>query len=165
MTNCEIIEQEISELEKKQIDYGMRQCDVLKISDNEIQWFTGEESFDKGIEKLYEAYPDIKLILVSMGKDGSNAYQKQGELGEIKKVTVKPFIQENTIETTGAGDTFCASVLHYVLKNGLKSYSEDEMKEMLTFANAAASLITTRKGALRVMPYEEEVKKLIEDRR
>lgn len=25
-----------------QIDWGMRQCDVLKISDNEIQWFTGK---------------------------------------------------------------------------------------------------------------------------
>ena len=72
-----------------------------------------------------------------------------------------PFLQENTIETTGAGDTFCAGILHYVLNNGLKDYTEEEMKDMLTFANAAASIITTRKGALRVMPSREEVEALI----
>ena len=34
---------------------------------------------------------------------------------------------------------------------------DDDVKKMLTFANAAASLITTRKGALRVMPEKGEV--------
>ena len=145
---------------RKAIDYVLQRCDILKISDNEIQWFTGEDGFDEGVSKLYESYPNIKLMMVSMGKDGSNAYQKDAG-GGLKKVTVMPFIQENTIETTGAGDTFCASILHYVLDNGLRSFSEDELREMLTFANAAASLITTRKGALRVMPYEEEVRELI----
>ena len=102
---------------------------------------------------------DIKMILVSMGRDGSRCYQKG------RSVTVKPFLQEKTIETTGAGDTFCAGVLHYVLKQGLRDYSEDEMKDMLTFANAAASIITTRKGALRVMPSKEEVEALISERK
>ena len=73
----------------------------------------------------------------------------------------KPFIQKNTIETTGAGDTFCACVLHYILEHGLTNLTEDDLKEMLTFANAAASIITTRKGALRVMPEREEVEKLL----
>ena len=99
------------------------------------------------------------MILVSMGRDGSRCYQKG------RSVTVKPFLQEKTIETTGAGDTFCAGVLHYVLKQGLRDYSEDEMKDMLTFANAAASIITTRKGALRVMPSKEEVEALISERK
>ena len=148
---------------KRAIDYGMKQCDVLKISDNEIVWFTGEADFDEGVKKLYTDYPDIKLILVSMGRDGSNAYQKESSVDGIKlrKVNVKPFLQENTIETTGAGDTFCAGILHYILENGLKNYSEEEMTEMLRFANAAASLITTKKGALRVMPYEEEIKAML----
>lgn len=74
---------------------------------------------------------------------------------------MKPFIQKNTIETTGAGDTFCACVLHYILEHGLTNLTEDDLKEMLTFANAAASIITTRKGALRVMPEREEVEKLL----
>ena len=76
-------------------------------------------------------------------------------------VEVKPFIQKNTIETTGAGDTFCACVLHYILEHGLTDLTENDLKEMLTFANAAASIITTRKGALRVMPEREEVEKLL----
>ncbi|MBD5502392.1 MAG: carbohydrate kinase [Lachnospiraceae bacterium] len=141
---------------KEQVAYGLSQCDVLKISDNEIQWFTGEEDYDAGIAKLRQQY-DIPLIMLSMGKDGSRAYYKD------LRVEVKPFIQENTIETTGAGDTFGGCCLHYVLENGLHNLNEQNLTEMLTFANAAASIITTRKGALRVMPEEAEVRKLIEE--
>lgn len=139
---------------KEQVAYGLSQCDVLKISDNEIQWFTGEEDYDAGIAKLRQQY-DIPLIMLSMGKDGSRAYYKD------LRVEVKPFLQEKTIETTGAGDTFGGCCLNYVLKYGLHNMNEEKLKEMLTFANAAASIITTRKGALRVMPEEKEVQELI----
>ena len=53
---------------KEQVAYGLGKCDVLKISDNEIQWFTGEEDFDAGIAKLRSQY-DIPLILLSLGRD------------------------------------------------------------------------------------------------
>ena len=139
---------------KEQVAYGLSQCDVLKISDNEIQWFTGEEDYDAGIRKLKEQY-DIPLIMLSMGKDGSRAYYKD------LRVEAAPFLQEETIETTGAGDTFGACCLHYVLKYGLDNLDEEKLSEMLTFANAAASIITTRKGALRVMPEEEEVREFL----
>lgn len=142
---------------KEQIDYGMAQCDILKISDNEIVWFTGETDYDKAAAVLAKEY-NIPLITVSLGRDGSRAYYKG------KKAEAAPFLQKNTIETTGAGDTFCASVLHYILENGLDDLSEEQLKEMLTFANAAASIVTTRKGALRVMPTKEEVAKLIQQR-
>lgn len=139
---------------KEQTAYGLSKCDFLKISDNEIRWFTGEEDFDAGIRKLREQY-DIPLIVLSMGKDGSRAYYKD------LRVEVAPFLQENTIETTGAGDTFGACCLHYVLQCGLDGFDEDSLREMLVFANAAASIITTRKGALRVMPAMNEVQELI----
>lgn len=142
---------------RKQVAYGLSKCDVLKISDNEIQWFTGEEDYDIGISKLREQY-DISLIVLSMGKDGSRAYYKD------LRVEAAPFLQENTIETTGAGDTFGACCLHYVLQYGLEDLDEDKLQEMLTFANAAASIITTRKGALRVMPDVNEVQELINKR-
>ena len=74
---------------------------------------------------------------------------------------VGAFIQENTIETTGAGDTFGGCCLHFVLKYGLDQLDEEKLKEMLQFANKAASIVTTRKGALRVMPSEEEIKKCL----
>ena len=139
---------------KEQVEYGLAHCDVLKISDNEIQWFTGEEDFDAGIEKLRSQY-QIPLILLSMGKEGSRAYYKDF------RVEVKPFLQEKTIETTGAGDTFGACCLHHVLKYGLDGFDASKLAEMLTFANAAASIITTRKGALRVMPSLEEIEEMI----
>lgn len=139
---------------KKQIIFGLKHCDILKISDNEIQWLTDEEDFDKGITWLKENF-DIKMILLSLGKDGSRVYFQD------KKIEAKAFILENTIETTGAGDTFLGAVLHYILKNGWKNYTEFELKEMLSFANAAAALITTKCGALRVMPSEDEILKLL----
>ena len=135
---------------KEQVRWGLGKCDVLKISDNEIQWLTGENDFTAGVKKIREEFP-IPLILVSMGRDGSRAYYGD------HYVEVAPFLQENTIETTGAGDTFCACVLNYVLEHDLEALTDEQLKEMLTFANAAASIITTRKGALRVMPTREEV--------
>lgn len=143
---------------KEQAAYGFSQCDILKISDNEIQWFTGEEDFDAGIRKLREQY-DIPLIMLSMGRDGSRAYYRD------LRVEVAPFLQDTTIETTGAGDTFGACCLHYVLKYGLNNLDGEKLTEMLTFANAAASIVTTRRGALRVMPEAEEVETFMESRK
>jgi fructokinase len=139
---------------KEQIAFGMTQCDIMKISDNEIQWFTGEEDFDAGIRILQDTY-HIPLILLSMGRDGSRAYYRD------LRVEAAPFLQKNTIETTGAGDTFCACVINYVLEHGLEDLREEDLHEMLRYANAAASLITTRKGALRVMPQPEDVERLL----
>jgi fructokinase len=138
---------------KEQVLYGLGQCDVLKISDNEIQWLTGKDDFTDGVNWIKERYSDIKLIQVSMGKDGSRSYYKD------KIVEVAPFLRDNTIETTGAGDTFCACVLHYLLEHDIDNLDEVGLTEMLKFANCAASIITTRKGALRVMPSKEEVEK------
>lgn len=142
---------------KEQTAYGLSQCDILKISDNEIQWFTGEDDFDAGISKLRSRY-NIPLVVLSMGKEGSRAYYND------LRVEVKPFLQDSTIETTGAGDTFGACCLHHVLEYGLDNLDEEKLTKMLTFANAAASIITTRKGALRVMPEVEEVEAFIRGR-
>lgn len=143
---------------KEQAAYGFSQCDILKISDNEIRWFTGEEDFDAGIRKLREQY-DIPLIMLSMGPEGSRAYYRE------LRVEAAPFLQDKTIETTGAGDTFGACCLHYVLKYGLNHLDGEKLTEMLTFANAAASIVTTRRGALRVMPEAEEVETFMESRK
>ena len=139
---------------REQVLYGLGQCHILKISDNEIQWLTGKNDYTEAVKWIREKY-DIPLILVSMGKEGSRAYYQD------RMVEKAPFINENTIETTGAGDTFCACVLHYICKHGLENLTEKNLKEMLTYANAAASIITTRKGALRVMPRPEEIEALI----
>ena len=135
---------------RREIEYGMTKCDVLKISDNEVEFLFDTTDYDKGAALIREKY-NIPLVLITMGKDGSRAYYKD------MRVEAAPFLQKNTIETTGAGDTFCASTLNYILEHGLENLTEENLMEMLTFANAAASLITTRKGALRVMPSRQEV--------
>lgn len=142
---------------RKEIEYGLSVCDILKISDNELEFMTGTTDYTKGVSILRERDP-ISLIFVTLGRDGSRAYYKD------RMVEAKPFIQENTIETTGAGDTFEGCALNYILEHGLEKLSEEHLKELLVFANAGASIITTRKGALKVMPKEEEIRKLIEER-
>ena len=139
---------------RAEINYGLSKCDILKISDNEMEFMTGTDDYTKGVEILREKY-DIPLIFVTLGKEGSRAYYKD------LIVEVAPFLQEHTIETTGAGDTFEACALNYVLEHGLDGLTEADLKALLTFANAGASLITTKKGALRVMPEKEEVCELI----
>ena len=138
---------------RAEIEYGLGKCDLLKISDNEVEFMCGTSDYDEGARILDEKY-HIPLILITMGKEGSRAYYKG------MRVEAAPFLQENTIETTGAGDTFCATSIHTVLKYGIDSLTEENLTELLTYANAAASLITTRKGALRVMPTLDEVKML-----
>ena len=141
----------------EQVAWGLQQADVVKISDNEITWFTGLDDYDAGIAFLQKQYPNLKLICLSMGGDGSKAVYRDIH------VECPAFLQEATIETTGAGDTFCACMIHTVLENGIDHLDEEKLKEMLKFANAAASLVTTKKGALRVMPTKEEVETFIEN--
>ena len=143
---------------KEQTAYGLKHCDILKISDNEVQWLTSKEDYDEGIRLIQEQY-QIPLIVLSMGKEGSRAYYGKSRVEE------EPFLQENTIETTGAGDTFGACILNYVLEHGLGHLTEKQLSEMLIFANAAASIITTRKGALCVMPEKKEILSLIKEKR
>jgi fructokinase len=139
---------------RRQIKYGLRHCNILKISDNEIQWLTGESNYDRAVEKIQAKF-NIPMILLSMGKSGSRVY-----MGELR-VEQPAYIQKNTIETTGAGDTFCACILYFVLEYGWRNYQREELDRILVFANAAASIITTRKGALRVMPSKSEIENLI----
>lgn len=142
---------------RREIAYGLEQCDILKISDNELEFMTGTNDYTKAVGILRERF-DIRLIFVTLGKDGSRAYYKD------MMVEAAPFLQEHTIETTGAGDTFEGCALSYVLEHGLEALTERELLELLTFANAGASLITTRKGALRVMPTADQIKDLIASR-
>ncbi|MBC8571759.1 carbohydrate kinase family protein [Jingyaoa shaoxingensis] len=142
---------------KREIEYGLGKCDILKISDNEVEFLFGTTDYDLGAKLLKEKY-NIPLILITLGPNGSRAYYKD------MRVEVAPFLQEKTIETTGAGDTFCASSLNYILEHGLDNLTEENLTELLTFANAAASLITTKKGALKVMPEKEEVLAFIASR-
>lgn len=141
------------ELAKEMMEYGFVYCDILKISDNEIQFVSGKEDYDEGIKYLQDKY-NIPLIFLTLGKDGSCAYYKD------MRVECGGY-QVDTIETTGAGDTFCGSSLSGILDRDLGNLTKEDLSEMLSFANAGAALVTTRKGAIRAMPEREDVEKLM----
>jgi fructokinase len=140
---------------KEQIAWGLGHCDILKIADNELEFMTGEKDFDRGAERLREDYPNIRVLNVTAGAEGSYSYFGDG------RVFVPAFRLGGTIETTGAGDTFCACVLNYVLENGIEDLKEQKLTRMLRFANAAAYLVTTKKGAIRSMPERAQVEEIL----
>lgn len=139
---------------RKQIEYGLSVCDILKISDNEIEFVTGISDYDNAVEKLRERF-GIPLIFLTLGSDGSRAYFSDYRVENSDMPDVK------TIEKTGAGDTFGGCALNFVLEYGFEGLNEKSLSYILSFANAAASLITTRKGALKVMPSKKEVEALM----
>lgn len=146
------------DMAKEKIAYGISECDILKISDDEITFFTGESDIDDGVAAIQEKY-HTPLICATMGKSGSRAYYK----GE--RVECNPFLNPDTVETTGAGDTFMACILNGILEYGLNAMDTQKLYNMLEFANAASSIITTKKGALKVMPEEKDVRNFLIERK
>ncbi len=140
---------------REQIHWGLAQCDVLKISDDELLFLTGENDFDTGAAKLAEQFPNLHLINVTAGAYGSISYYQN------LRVFQPGLSLGGVIETTGAGDTFCACVLNFLLEHGLEHLTSSELSQMLRFANAAAYLVTTRRGAIRSMPEPEQVLALL----
>ena len=143
---------------RAQMLWGLSQADVVKIADNEIEFLTDTSDYDKGARLLMERFPGIRLLNVTAGANGSYAFCGN------RKTFVPSFLLGGTIETTGAGDTFCASVLDFVLEHGTDGLSKDDLKAMLRFANAAAYLVTTRRGAIRSMPQRQQVEAILKER-
>ena len=141
---------------KAAYEYGCKNCDILKISDNEIAFFENTSDYENGIHKIQEKY-NIPLVFATLGKDGSYALYK----GDIVKAD--GFINLKTIDTTGAGDTFMGTALSFVLDYGLSNLDRKKLRQILTYANAAASIITTRKGALCVMPSAKEIETFLKE--
>ena len=137
------------------IRYGLENADILKISDNEVELVTGTLDIQTGAKKIKEDY-DIPIVFATLGPDGSMALYKDMV---VKK---EGYLNPDTIETTGAGDTFCACAIDFIHKRNINDLTKEDLLECLDFANAAASIITTRKGALSVMPSKEEVEGFLE---
>ena len=140
---------------RTQIEWGLANCDVLKIADNELEFLTGTANYEAGAGILRERFPNISVLNVTCGADGSYSFYDGGS------VFVPSFRLGGTIETTGAGDTFCACVLNNVLEHGAAHRTPESLTAMLRFANAAAYLVTTKKGAIRSMPEPAEVEAIL----
>ena len=140
---------------KREMEWGCRRCDILKLAEDELTFLTGCADIEEGAHQLRSQYANIRLLFVTRGKAGSVCFY------EGLTVNMPTFLQVKTVDTTGAGDTFLGSCLAWILDSGLDDLDGERLSMMLRFANAASSLVTTKKGALRAMPQREEILALL----
>lgn len=140
---------------REQMAWGCCHAHILKLSEEELSFLTGESVIPSAVHLLLETASDLKLIFVTRGAAGSEAYYKG------KRYAQPAFLSAETIDTTGAGDAFFGACLAKLLDLDIDSLGEREIRDILTFANAAASLVTRKKGALMQMPSAQSIKSLI----
>lgn len=140
---------------RKWILAGIRIADIIKVSEEELILITGRKKWEKGAEDLLKA--GAKLILVSMGSNGAGFMTRHSH-GAV------PAFKVNTVDTTGAGDSFMGAML-YQLKdyslNEIKQLSHETLYKMVRIANAAGALTVTGKGAIASMKSWKEILELI----
>ena len=122
--------------------------DILKVSDEELPLLTGTTDCESGTAQL--AAHGIGLIFVTLGPDG--VFYRMGEkTGHVAGVPCK------VGDTNGAGDTFFGAALSKLCKEDLTALTVEKLEQVLAFANKAASITTSRHGAIPAMPTLEEM--------
>lgn len=142
--------------EAKEIILGMMSyADILKISEEELEFLTGTTVLEEGTERLFTSYGNV-LILVTLGHKGC-FYRKGDTTGYI------PGFRVRTLDTTGAGDAFLGGIHYQVLQidKPLQELDSSEIKKMITFGNAIGAFVTTKKGAIPAMPTLHEIHDLM----
>lgn len=132
------------------------ECDILKISDEELEFICGTSDIESVLPLLFET--GVKLVILTKGKDGADAY---GAFGKVSSAGTAV----RATDTTGAGDAFIGSFLWKlksfgVDRQGLSECSTSVISECLDFANLYCSVSVQRPGAIPSYPCYEEVKKL-----
>ena len=136
---------------KEQMLWGLEQADVVKISDEEVAFLFDMKPED-GAKYIVSHYP-VKLVFVTCGADGcyfnnGNAF---GHVPALKNVKV--------VDTTGAGDVFGGSSVWKLLQSGKApdKLDELELRDIVTFASAAAGLSTMQPGGFSSVPEYEQI--------
>ena len=123
--------------------------DILKVSDEELPLLTGCTDPEKGSARLAEK--GVRLVLVTLGAHGA-FYRFDGHTGHV------PGVPCVVGDTNGSGDTFFGAALSQLVKlSSLDQLTVPELERILAFANKAASITTSRHGAIPAMPTLEEV--------
>jgi fructokinase len=136
---------------REQILWGLSRADVIKISDSEVDFLFGC-SPEEGARKLFSLYRP-KLVFVTMGKDGCY-FMNENAHGQVRCPQ-----GIRVVDTTGAGDIFGGSAMYRILESGKApdELGEDELRKVTEFACTAATLSTTRLGAIPSVPDYETV--------
>lgn len=146
---------ESAALAKESILKALKFADIVKVSEEELAFLTDEPDLEKAAEKLSEEY-GFQALLVTLGGEG--CYVQAGNM----KFHV-PAFPVKTVDTTAAGDSFTGGFLYRLIQSGksISSCTEQELREMVRFANAVGALTTTRKGAISALPQKGEVEQLL----
>ncbi|MBU7316623.1 PfkB family carbohydrate kinase [Paenibacillus oleatilyticus] len=140
---------------KRMICEGIAVADVVKMSQEELEFLTGTQDLIAGSLQLHRNY-GLKLILVTLAEKGC-FYRMIEAAGLVSGFPVE------VMDTTGAGDAFLSAFIHGLLERGatLKGLEERELSQRIRFANAAGALTTMRRGAIPALPTLEDVHKLL----
>lgn len=140
---------------KEQLIWGLGQADVVKISDEEVEFLFGL-GVEDGAKHILDTY-GVKLVFVTCGANGcffQNA-MAQGHVPSLTNIKV--------VDTTGAGDIFGGSAVWKILQYGKapETLNKPELEDIVSFACAAAGLSTTKAGGISSVPDMEQVKKVL----
>lgn len=136
----------------------MPMADIVKISEEELEFLTGSSDIESASKRLQQDY-DLRMLLVTLGKDG--CYYRLGNLcGYV------PGFKVQSIDATGAGDAFLGAMLFRILEQDeeLEDWTAEEMVSSVEFANATGALVTTKKGAIPAMPSLAEIERLLKEK-
>ncbi|MCX7709893.1 MAG: PfkB family carbohydrate kinase [Clostridia bacterium] len=137
---------------REKILMGLKYADILKISEEELEFITGSKDLEEGSLILYNM--GVKVVLITLGPKGC-FYRYSGGTGRLNTYDTK------VVDTTGAGDGFFGGVLFKLCEMNLEAIgklSKDEFEMIIDFGNAVGALATTRKGAIPAMPTLDEVR-------
>ncbi|OPZ80312.1 MAG: 2-dehydro-3-deoxygluconokinase [bacterium ADurb.Bin429] len=132
------------------IELGLSTTDLLKISEEELTFITGETEINVGMALLRAR--GVPVVIVTLGAEGC-AYSWGEYTGHVPSVPVKQ------VDATGAGDAFIGAVLYRLTREtpvALNRHPE-EIEDILAFANLVAATVVTRRGAIPAMPTLEEL--------
>lgn len=131
------------------------ETDILKVSEDELLFITGEKDIQQAIQTLKKTY-SIPLVFITLGANGSIAV--------INDTTIQvPCSKIQPIDTTGAGDAFVAGILRGLnqCEKNLSSLQQKEIFDIVTFANVAGAIMASKKGVMKALPSVEAVKGFI----
>ena len=138
---------------KEQILWGLSRADIVKISDEEVEFLWGCSSEEAGSKLIYEF--NVRLAMLTLGPNGCVILNKNA----AAKAVCPPV---KVVDTTGAGDIFGGSAVSRFLKYGKapEELTQPELLGIAEFATVAASLSTQTPGGIPSIPSLEEVNKI-----
>ncbi|WP_347549173.1 aminoimidazole riboside kinase [Pseudalkalibacillus hwajinpoensis] len=139
---------------KETIVSMLSEADILKLSEEELTFITGEENIEAGIKKL--SHYKIPVIFITMGEEGSLVFTPEYSLRV-------PAMKVKAVDTTGAGDAFVSGILHGFneYEGKLSELTREKLERMTRFASVSGALAAATKGAMTALPTRSEVEDIL----